>query len=391
MKHFYFSILFLSLILTVVAVAASMQQHTTMPAGMSHEEHMAQMKKETEMKQHGNAAMGFDQDSTTHHFLIASDGGSIAVDANDLADQESIAQIRSHLQQIAIAFKRGDFGKPLETHGEYPAGVPVMQRLKDEITYAYAETPRGGIVRIVTANPEALAAVHAFLAYQVKEHATGDPLTPGGTSASAPESHPQHVSPSGQPDHFAHRFDDPAEYVGRFDDPKRDEWQLPERVIDALGLKPGDSVADIGAGTGYFTIRLAKSAAKPVVYAVDIEQAMVEHTLGRAKQEGLGNVIGVKADADRPNLPAPVDVVLIVDTFHHLPNRVAYFRALKQQLKAGARVAIIDWRKDSPEGPPVEFRYSPEQISAELAEAGLALAVSHDFLPRQHFLIFRAR
>jgi hypothetical protein len=185
-----------------------------------------------------------------------------------------------------------------------------MQRLKDVITYLYAETPRGGIVRIVTANSEALAAVHGFLAYQVKEHATGDPLTPGSHAPHAPESQPQSGTPGAQPDHFAHRFDKPSEYVERFDDPKRDEWQMPERVIATLGLKPGESVADIGAGTGYFTIRLAKSAAKPVVYAVDIEQAMVQHTLGRAKQERLGNVIGGKADADRTNLSAPVDVVL---------------------------------------------------------------------------------
>ena len=330
MKYASISTLFLSLIMASGAVTAG-AQHTTMPAGMTHEEHMAQIKKEAEMKQHGNAAMGFDQDRTTHHSL------------------------------------------------------------KPEITYAYAETQRGGIVRIVTANPETLAAVHAFLAYQVKEHATGDPLTPATHAAHAPESQPQTGPRAAQPDHFAHRFDNPSEYVDRFDDPKRDEWQIPERVIAALGLKARESVADIGAGTGYFTIRLAKSAAKPVVYAVDIEPSMVEHTLGRAKQEQLGNAIGVKAGADRTNLPAPVDVVLIVDTFHHLPNRVAYFRGLKQQLKPGARVAIIDWRKDSPEGPPFEFRYSPEQISAELAQAGLALAESHDFLPRQHFLIFRAR
>jgi ubiquinone/menaquinone biosynthesis C-methylase UbiE len=148
---------------------------------------------------------------------------------------------------------------------------------------------------------------------------------------------------------------------------------MPERVIAALDLKHGESVADIGAGTGYFTIRLAKSALKPVVYAVDIEPSMVEYTFGRAKQELLDNVIGVTADTDRTNLPAPVDVVLIVDTFHHLPNRVAYFQGLKQQLKPGARLAIIDWRTDSSEGPPVEFRYSPEQISAELAQAGFSL------------------
>jgi SAM-dependent methyltransferase len=389
MNHASISALFLSLILTSGTVTPT--QHTPMPAGMTHEEHMAQMKKQEEMKQHGNVAMGFDQDRTTHHFLMTSDGGSIAVDANDPTDKDSIAQIRSHLQEIAIALKQGDFGKPYETHSEYPAGVPVMQRLKHEITYAYAETPCGGVVRIVTAIPEALAAVHAFLAYQVKEHATGDPLTPGSHPAHASESQPQTGASAAQPDHFAHRFDNPSEYVDRFDDPKRDEWQMPERVIAALGLKLGESVADIGAGTGYFTIRLAKSAAKPVVYAVDIEPSMVEHTLGRAKQEQLGNVFGVKADSDRTNLPAPVDVALIVDTFHHLPNRVAYFQALKQQLKPSARVAIIDWRKDSPEGPPVEFRYSPEQISAELAQAGFALVESHDFLPRQHFLIFRAR
>ena len=390
MKYVSISILLLSLITALVAVTTR-AQHATMPAGMTHEEHMAQMKKEAEMKQHGNAAMGFDQDRTAHHFLMTSDGGSIAVDANDPADQASIMQIRTHLQKVAIAFKHGDFGKPRETHSEYPAGVPVMQRLKDEIVYTYSEAPRGGIVRIVTTNPEALAAVHVFLAYQVKEHATGDPLTPGSHAARASENHSQTGVGVVQPDHFAHRFDNPSEYVDRFDDPKRDEWQMPQRVIDALGLKPGESVADIGAGTGYFTIRLAKSAAKPVVYAVDIEQSMVEHTLGRAKQEGLGNVIGVKADSDRPNLPAPVDLVLIVDTFHHLSNRAAYFGGLKQQLKPGARVAIIDWRKDSPEGPPVEFRYSPEQISAELAQAGFILAESYDFLPRQHFLIFRAR
>jgi SAM-dependent methyltransferase len=390
MKYASISTLLFSVIMASVAVIAG-AQHTTMPAGMTHEEHMAQMKKEAEMKQHGNVAMGFDQDRTTHHFRMTSDGGSIAVDANDSADQASITQIRSHLREIAIAFKQGDFGKPHETHSEYPAGVPEMQRLKDQITYTYAETPRGGILRIITANAEALAAVHAFLAYQVKEHATGDPLTPGSHAAHASESQPQAGAGATQQDHFAHRFDNPSEYVDRFDDPKRDEWQMPERVIAALGLKAGESVADIGAGTGYFTIRLAKSAAKPVVYAVDIEPAMVEHTLGSAKLERLGNVIGVKADADRTNLPAPVDVVLIVDTFHHLPNRVAYFRALKQELKPGARLAIIDWRKDSPEGPPVEFRYSPEQISAELTQAGLTLAESHDFLPRQHFLIFSAR
>ena len=147
-------------------------QHASMPPGMTHEEHMARM------KQHGDSAMGFDQDKTTHHFLMTQDGGIISVDANDALDQASVARIREHLREIAGSFKRGDFGKPLETHGEYPDGVAAMKRLKSEISYTYAQTQRGGMVRIVTSDAEALAAVHEFLAYQIREHATGDPLTP---------------------------------------------------------------------------------------------------------------------------------------------------------------------------------------------------------------------
>jgi cyclopropane fatty-acyl-phospholipid synthase-like methyltransferase len=162
-------------------------------------------------------------------------------------------------------------------------------------------------------------------------------------------------------------------------------------VIDALQLKPGQVVADIGAGTGYFSIPLAKSPARPKVYAVDIEPSMVEHVKRRAAQAGLTNVVGVLAGADRTNLPEAVDVVLIVDTFHHIPNRVAYFTALKAQMKPGAKLAIIDFRKDAASGPPVEFRFTPEQISAELAQAGFTLQTRHDFLPQQIFLVYAVK
>ena len=153
-------------------------------------------------------------------------------------------------------------------------------------------------------------------------------------------------------------------------------------------MTSGQRVADIGAGTGYFTVRLAKSPAAPKVYAVDIEPSMVKYVETRAVREGLKNVVAVRAGADRTNLPEPVDLVLVVDTYHHIPNRVAYFTALKARMKPGARLAIVDFRKDSPDGPPVEFRFTPDQISAELAEAGFSLQASHDFLPRQIFLIY---
>jgi ubiquinone/menaquinone biosynthesis C-methylase UbiE len=366
-----------------------------MPAGMTHEQHMEQMKQDAEMKQHGNAAMGFDQDKTTHHFTMNAEGGAIDVSANDPADQTSLRQIRSHLQEIAVSFKQGDFGKPQATHSDLPPGVPVMQRLRDAITYTYDETVGGGIVRIYTANPEARAAIHEFLSYQVREHKTGDPLMPPGSSgAMAQQGHQQaatHNPAGAQADHFGRHFDNAADWVKTFDDPARDTWQMPARVIDALQLKQGQAVADVGAGTGYFSTRLAKSAAAPKVYAVDIEPSMVAHLTARAKREGLANMTAVLAGVNTTNLPEPVDIVLIVDTFHHIPNRVAYLTALKGRLKPGGRVAIVDFRKDAPQGPPVEFRFTPEQLTAELSQAGFQLEATHDFLPQQLFLIYRVK
>ena len=189
------------------------------------------------------------------------------------------------------------------------------------------------------------------------------------------------------PDHMEHHFD-PAASAKAFDDPARDTWQLPDRVIAALDLKPGQVIADIGSGTGYFTVRLAKSPAAPKVYGADIEPAMVTYLRERAAKEGLGNVVAVQAAADTPNLPEPVDLVLIVDTYHHIGNREAYFSRLRSSLKPGARVAIIDFRPDSPEGPPKEFRFPPEKFQAEMSQAGYKLAHQYDFLPRQNFLVF---
>ena len=194
--------------------------------------------------------------------------------------------------------------------------------------------------------------------------------------------------PPGKPDHMQHRFDDPAKFAKSFDDPQRDAWQMPARVINELRLTEGMAVADIGAGTGYFTMRLAKVSPKLTVYAADIEPSMVDHLKTRAAAEHL-NVVPVLAAASGPNLPKPVDVVLVVDTYHHLPSRPAYFRDLRKSLTPGGRVVIIDFRKDAPEGPPVHFRFTPEQIEAEMTQAGFRLESRHDFLPRQHFLIFR--
>ena len=208
-------------------------------------------------------------------------------------------------------------------------------------------------------------------------------LACAGTALTAQQPQPPH-----KPDHMQHRFDDPDRYAKSFDDPAREAWQLPARVIEALALSPTASIADIGAGTGYFSIRLAKAVPRGLVYAVDIEPAMLEHVRKRSAAEHLANVVTVQASGTSPTLPKPVDVVIVVDTYHHLPSRPTYFSDLRKSLAPGGRVAIIDFRKDAPEGPPPEFRFEADQIVGEMAQAGYRLDARHDFLPRQHFLVF---
>lgn len=193
------------------------------------------------------------------------------------------------------------------------------------------------------------------------------------------------------PDSHRHSFGDAEKWSHVFDDPERDAWQKPHAVIDALALKPDAVVADLGAGTGYFAARLANMLPKATVYAVDLEPDMVKYLGERAKREGLANLKPVQAAAGDARLPAKVDLVLLVDVYHHIEAREGYFRQLAASLQPSARVAVIDFRLDSPEGPPKAARIAPEQVKAELASAGYALVEEHRFLPRQYFLVFRPR
>jgi SAM-dependent methyltransferase len=191
------------------------------------------------------------------------------------------------------------------------------------------------------------------------------------------------------PDTHRHRFGDAEKWSHVFDDPDRDAWQKPHEVIGALALKPDAVVADVGAGTGYFSVRLANMLKKGRVYAVDIEPDMVKYLGERAKREHLANMIAVAGEPGDPRLPGKADLVLFVDVYHHIDGREGYFRKLRSALKPGGRIAIIDFRLDSPEGPPKAARIAPERVKAELAQAGYALAAEHGFLPRQYFLVFR--
>lgn len=197
----------------------------------------------------------------------------------------------------------------------------------------------------------------------------------------------QHRSPE-PPMQQHHTFDDPQRWSKMFDDPERDAWQKPDDVIRALELKPDARVADIGAGTGYFAMRFARAIPNGIVFAADLEPKMVEHLTHRAKKEELANIRSVQAGADSARLPEPVDVIVVVNTYHHIDKRADYFRQLKGSLRPNGRIAIIDYKLDAPDGPPQQMRIGQEDIVAEMKAAGYALSRSHAILPHQNFLVF---
>jgi predicted methyltransferase len=191
------------------------------------------------------------------------------------------------------------------------------------------------------------------------------------------------------PHDHQHSFGDADKWAKVFDDPERDAWQKPHEVIQALALKPDAAVADIGAGTGYFSVRLARMVPNGRVYAVDIEPDMVEHLAERAKREQLNNMSAIGGKPGSASLPKKVDVVLLVDVYHHLEGRERYFRELGNSLNPGGRIAIIDFRMESPMGPPQSARVEPARVKDEMKTAGYALAQEHAFLPNQYFLVFQ--
>ena len=162
-------------------------------------------------------------------------------------------------------------------------------------------------------------------------------------------------------------------------------------------LRPGERVADIGAGSGYFTRRISKAVGPAgVVWAIDIAPDVLEHLEARARREGLANIRVQKVQPDDPQLPAGgVDTILMVDTLHYVKERAAYARRLKAGLAPGGRVVVIDFLPKSPEerpwGPPPEQKMSREEVDAAMAEAGLVPARVHGFLTEQFFVEYRAR
>ena len=170
----------------------------------------------------------------------------------------------------------------------------------------------------------------------------------------------------------------------------RDKWQKPEKVIQSLGIQPGDHIADLGSGGGYFTFRLATvTGPSGKIYAVDVDKGLNDDLASRARQAGHANIEVILAKYDDPLLPeSGVDLIFTSNTYHHIENRVGYFANTRKYLRPNGRIAIIDFNE---KGWLERFggHYTPSDvIKKEMKEAGYILEREFDFLPKQYFLIF---
>jgi SAM-dependent methyltransferase len=183
----------------------------------------------------------------------------------------------------------------------------------------------------------------------------------------------------------------PPQDLGLLEAPDRDEWQRPHQILDALGIADASVVADVGAGSGWFTVRLARRVGpNGLVYAQDVQSEMLAAITRRVQREGLTNVRPVLGRGSDPRLPAgALDAVLVVDVVHEIDDRVTLFENLARAVKPLGRIGVVDFRiGGAGPGPDADERVAPEILEAEAAKAGLRLTRTETFLPFQYVLIF---
>ena len=205
--------------------------------------------------------------------------------------------------------------------------------------------------------------------------------------------HDHHEGHDHHAGHHDHRFEDPEQYAERWNDPARDEWQQPEAIIEAMEIEEGMTVADLGAGTGYFVPFLAQAVGdEGRVLAADIEESMLQYIDDMAEEQGLENVETVKAEFTHSGLPeGEVDRIVTVNTWHHIADRGEYSEHLYQTLSDDGSVWVVDFHEDSPMGPPPEHRLPPEVVIAELEEGGFEAELHELRLERQYIVVGHRR
>ena len=227
----------------------------------------------------------------------------------------------------------------------------------------------------------------AGTAYSRARHAVVEPAFRSAGFSAQQESSAQKPVPPRRPRLFA------PQDLGLLEPPDREAWQKPDQVMDALHIAEGTTVADIGAGGGWFTTRLARRVwPNGRVYAVDVQQLMIQAIERRVQREGLSNIVTpVLGDDDDPRLPtdARLDAFLIVDAFHEMEHPIVWLRNAARTLKPQGRIGIIDYREgEGGPGPSRDERRSPSVVISQAAAAGLKLVQEEKFLPYQYFLIF---
>jgi len=243
----------------------------------------------------------------------------------------------------------------------------VARRIRVELMLAYAVIAT--VASCQSASPEAAPATHD------PAHPPIDcPLRKAGID-------PNHLRP----------FEDVEKYIAFLERPDRAIWQKPDEVVAALGLTGDETVVDLGAGSGYFTFRLAKALPQGKVVAADIEPEMIRHIHHALTTEGIRNVEASLITPDDPRIPPDADLVFVCDVLHHVEDRPAWLRKVASEMRAGAKLVLVEFKEgELPAGPPASVKISRAQMVELATAAGFVLGSEKaDLLPYQTFLVFQ--
>jgi SAM-dependent methyltransferase len=249
------------------------------------------------------------------------------------------------------------------------------------------------------ATANALPATHA--APSAEATANAPPATHATPSAEATDMTPPAHDPAHPPIDCPLRrqgidpahlkpFEDTEKYIAFLERPDRAAWQKPDEVVAALSLRGGETVVDLGAGSGYFTFRFARALPRGKVVAADTEAEMIRHIHHKAMADGLRNIEPVVITGDDPKIPSDADLVFVCDVLHHVPNRAAWLSKLATEMKPGARLVLVEFKEGKlPEGPPEAVKIGRAEMVRLATAAKLGLVFENTtLLPYQLFLVF---